>query len=296
MVVTDAENSHRNGLDWLVGTQRLRLGERPLFMGILNVTPDSFSDGGLYVSIPQAIAQADSLIAQGADILDIGGESTRPGSAPVSMEEELCRVIPVIQALAAHSSVWISVDTTKSEVARQAMLAGAHIVNDISGLTFDSEMPRVCAETSAAVIAMHIQGTPLTMQTNPHYENVVEEVRTFLAQRIAALVAAGVRREAIVIDPGLGFGKTAQHNLELLAGVPRLRDLNRPVLIGHSRKRFLGKILGRPVDERSLGTVGISLAAAHLGADILRLHEITPSRDCWMAWNAVMQARLNAPS
>ncbi|MDB5391299.1 MAG: folP, partial [Planctomycetaceae bacterium] len=275
---------------WLVGTQRLQLGQRPMFMGILNVTPDSFSDGGMYTSINDAMTQAELLIAQGADILDIGGESTRPGSAPVTLDEELQRVIPLIQALAGRITVPISIDTTKSQVARQAIQAGASIVNDISGLTFDSEMPRVCAESGAGVIVMHIQGTPLTMQANPHYDDVVEEVRTALAQRIEALVTAGIRQEAIVTDPGLGFGKSAHHNLELLAGIPRLRDLGRPVLIGHSRKRFLGKILGRPVDERSLGTVGVSLAAVQLGADILRLHEITPSRECWMAWNAVMQA------
>lgn len=292
MVVIRTDETQKIGLDWLVGTQRLQLGERPLFMGILNVTPDSFSDGGLYVSVSQAIAQAEQLIAQGADILDVGGESTRPGALPVSTAEELRRVIPVIEGLKSRSDVLISVDTTKSQVAYQAMLAGAHVINDISGLTFDSEMPRVCAETGAGVIAMHIQGTPQTMQSDPRYENVVEEVRTFLAQRIDALVAAGIRRDAIVTDPGLGFGKTAQHNLELLASIPRLRNLGRPVLIGHSRKRFLGKILGRPVDERSLGTVGVSLAAVQLGADILRLHEITPSRDCWMAWNAVLQTSL----
>lgn len=290
MVVTGADEAQRNGLEWLVGTNRLRLGARPLFMGILNVTPDSFSDGGRYVSIADALAQAEQLVTQGADILDIGGESTRPGSLPISLEEELGRVIPVIQALAGRVTAQISIDTTKAEVARQAMRAGAQIVNDISGLTFDPQMPQVCADTGAGVIAMHIQGTPATMQANPHYENVVEEVRDFLAQRIDALVAVGIRRESIVTDPGLGFGKTAQHNLELLAGIPRLRDLDRPVLIGHSRKRFLGKILGRPVDEHSLGTVGVSLAAIQLGADILRLHEITPSRDCWMVWDAVMQA------
>jgi dihydropteroate synthase len=295
MVVTRAGDARRNCLEWLVGTNRLQLGTRPLFMGILNVTPDSFSDGGRYLLIAHAVAHAEQLVDQGADILDIGGESTRPGSLPISLEEELGRVIPVIEALAGRTTVHISIDTTKSEVARQAVRAGANIVNDISGLTFDPQMPKVCADTGAGVIAMHIQGTPATMQLNPRYENVVEEVRDFLAQRIDALVAAGIRRESIVTDPGLGFGKTALHNLELLAGIPRLRDLDRPVLIGHSRKRFLGKILGRPIDEHSLGTVGVSLASIHLGADILRLHEITPSRDCWMVWDAVMQAQRERP-
>lgn len=257
-------------------------------MGILNVTPDSFSDGGKFQHLDDAVRRARQLALDGADIIDVGGESTRPDSQPVSLEEELRRVVPIIEALRGEVEVPISIDTTKAEVARQALRAGATIVNDISGLTFDVEMPRVCAESGAGVIAMHIQGTPQTMQKNPHYDNVAEEVRTFLAYRLEALEAAGIERSACVLDPGIGFGKTAQHNLELLAGIPRLRSLGRPVLIGHSRKRFLAKILGRTIDEHSLGTVGISLAAIAQGADILRLHEITPSRDCWLAWQAVM--------
>ena len=286
-----ADRSHAE-LDWLCGSDRLRLGSRPLFMGILNVTPDSFSDGGKFHHLDAAVQRARQLVSDGADIIDVGGESTRPDAPPVSLEEELRRVVPVIEALRGAIQIPISVDTTKAEVARQAVGAGAKIVNDISGLTFDPEMPRVCADTGAGVIVMHIQGTPQTMQKNPQYADVLEEVRSFLALRLEALEAAGVRRDACVLDPGIGFGKTAQHNLELLAGIGRLRDLGRPVLIGHSRKRFVSKILGRPIDEHSLGTVGISLAAISRGADILRLHEITPSRDCWLAWQAVQDCEI----
>lgn len=292
MTANPAADSSRANLNWLCGSSCLELGQRPYFMGILNVTPDSFSDGGQYTALDLASARARQLVAEGADIIDVGGESTRPGSRPVDLAEELRRVIPVIEMLRYQIKIPISVDTTKAEVARQAVAAGASIVNDISGLTFDPEMPRVCAETGAGVVAMHIQGTPETMQQDPHYENVVDEVRTFLARRLDELQASGIRRDALVIDPGIGFGKTAQHNVELLAAIPRLRDLGRPVLIGHSRKRFLAKVLGRPVEEKSFGTVGVSLASISLGADIIRLHEVAPSRDCWLAWKTVMQGHL----
>ena len=282
-----AGSSH-NSLDWRFGAGSWLLGPAPCFMGILNVTPDSFSDGGQFNRIDAAVRQARQLESDGAGIIDIGGESTRPDSQPVPLEEELRRVIPVIEALRGEIRIPISIDTTKAEVARQAVAAGAAIVNDISGLTFDPDMPRVSAETGAGVIVMHIQGTPQTMQKNPHYTDVVAEVREFLARRLDELQQAGIPREACVLDPGIGFGKTAQHNLDLLANIPRLRDLGRPVLIGHSRKRFLAKLLGHPVNEHSLGTVGVSLAAITLGADILRLHEITPTRDCWLAWQAVV--------
>lgn len=292
MTAKAAAKMHHASCDWQCGSQCLRLGDRPYFMGILNVTPDSFSDGGQYTELDAALMQAQRLVAEGADMIDVGGESTRPNSEPVSVQEELSRVIPVIEMLHGHIKIPISVDTTKSEVARQAVAAGASIINDISGLTFDAAMPHVCAESGAGVVAMHIQGTPKTMQQHPHYDNVIEEVRDFLARRLEELQAAGIRREALVIDPGIGFGKTAQHNVELLSAIPRLRDLGRPVLIGHSRKRFLSKVLGKPVEEKSFGTVGVSLAAIALGADILRLHDVSPSRDCWLAWKTVMEGRL----
>jgi dihydropteroate synthase len=265
-------------------------------MGIVNATPDSFSDGGLFHIRDAAVEQALKLAEEGAGLLDIGGESTRPGAIPVSVDEEIARVIPVVAAVANRTTIPISIDTTKAEVARRALAAGAQIVNDISGLHFDPEMAAVCAETGAGVICMHIQGTPQTMQQNPQYQDVVGEICRYLEIRVNALEEQGIAREALVLDPGIGFGKTAEHNLQILANLHRFRGLGRPVCIGHSRKRFLGKVLARSVDERTFGTVGVSLAAAAQGADILRLHEIAPTRDCLLAWQAIMGRCLAALS
>lgn len=272
---------------WLVCGEELPLENAPLFMGIVNVTPDSFSDGGRFLQAAAAVEHGLALVAEGADILDVGGESTRPGSEPVTLQEELDRVIPVISRLTAETTAPISVDTSKAEVARHALLAGARIVNDISGLRFEPEMIAVCREFSAGVVCMHIQGTPRTMQDHPAYENVVEDVYRYFAERLETLTSAGLPAESIVFDPGIGFGKTADHNLELLAGIPRLRELGRPILIGHSRKRFVKRVLGRPVDERLYGTIGISIAAARRGAEILRVHDVAASRDAWLAFQAV---------
>jgi len=276
---------------WQLPRRTLSLGRVPLFMGIVNVTPDSFSDGGRYTTVDAAVEQARGLVEQGADILDIGGESTRPGAEPVPLDEELRRVIPVIERLAKEFTVPLSIDTTKAEVARQALAAGAEIVNDISGLAFDPEMPAVCRDAQAAVICMHIQGTPQTMQIDPRYPNddPVTEIRRILETRLRELEEAGIPGERIVLDPGIGFGKTAAHNLQLLANVARFRELGRPLCIGHSRKRFLARILQRPVDERTFATVGISLALALQTCDIIRLHDIAPSRDCLLAFAAVME-------
>ncbi|MCA9084394.1 MAG: dihydropteroate synthase [Planctomycetaceae bacterium] len=257
-------------------------------MGIVNVTPDSFSDGGQYNSLTSAVDHALSLIEAGADILDIGGESTRPGATPVSVQEELDRTIPVVEALAKRSDVPLSIDTTKAEVARQAVAAGASIINDISGMTFDVQMVDVASRSQAGICLMHIKGTPQTMQQDPHYDNVVREVSDFLAARIQVCVAAGISRERICIDPGIGFGKTADHNLTLMKSIPFLRQTHHcPVLIGHSRKRFLSKILGRAVEERTAGTIGVSVALAENGADLLRVHDVRATRDALIAWKAV---------
>ncbi|MCH7987599.1 MAG: dihydropteroate synthase [Planctomycetes bacterium] len=256
-------------------------------MGIVNVTPDSFSEGGDHCDSDAAVRHALQLAEQGADFLDIGGESTRPGADPVPLHEELRRVIPVVERVASETKVPVSIDTTKAEVARQAIDAGAVIVNDISGLTFDDEMPAVCRETGVGVICMHIRGTPQTMQNDPHYENVVEEIREFFERRLDALEAAGIPRERVVLDPGIGFGKTAEQNIEILSNIPRFRSLGRPVLIGHSRKRFLGKVLGRAVDERTQGTVGITVALAAQGTDIIRVHDVAANRDALLAWDAI---------
>lgn len=232
---------------------------RPLVMGILNVTPDSFFDGGH----GDHLARATAMVQAGADILDIGGESTRPGSQPVSLEEELRRVIPVIRQLPGRL---ISIDTTKPEVARQAIAAGAGIINDISASLF-----AVAGETGAGLVLMHMQGSPATMQQAPRYDDVVREVREFLAARIAAAVAAGVKKSQIAVDPGIGFGKTVEHNLQLLAQLEQLRALGCPILVGASRKSFLGG----PVSERLPGSLAAAAWAVLHGAQIVRVHDVT---------------------
>jgi dihydropteroate synthase len=278
-------------LAWKCGDRTFELGGFPLIMGIVNVTPDSFSDGGDFLEQQAAIDHALKLVEDGADILDIGGESTRPGAEPVSATEEIRRVVGVIAEVRQHTDRLISIDTTKSEVARQALAAGADIVNDISGLTFDPEIVSVCAESDCGVICMHILGTPETMQADPHYDDVVSDVRSFLSDRLTALEESGIARERVVTDPGIGFGKTAEHNVELLSNIAALRDLGRPVLIGHSRKRFLAKVLGRPVEERTFGTIGVAIAVAAQGADMIRVHDVRDTRDSLLAWHAITDSK-----
>ncbi len=282
------ENRHR----WIFSSFDRELGERPMIMGILNSTPDSFSDGGKYQAVDLAVEHGLRLAAEGADILDIGGESTRPGAQPVSLEEELRRVIPVIERLKGLTQIPISIDTSKSEVARQALKSGALIVNDISGLRFDPQMIEVCCESSCGVICMHIQGTPQTMQTAPQYHNVVDDLCEDFKARLQFLERAGLPRERIVIDPGIGFGKTADHNLEILTNISRFRELGRPVLIGHSRKRFLQKVLGQTLDERLFGTVGVSISLAQQNIDILRVHDVAANRDAITAWRATQSRQV----
>lgn len=275
--------------EWTVGNETLRRTSIPLLMGILNVTPDSFSDGGQHSGVEAAVAHGIALADAGADIIDIGGESTRPGADPVDIAEELRRTIPVIRELAGRVCIPLSIDTTKAEVARQAMDAGALIVNDISGLTFDEGMISVCCDHNAAVCAMHIKGTPQSMQDAPHYDDVVAEVCEFLHQRLQVLTSAGLKPSQICLDPGIGFGKTAEHNLQLMQALPHLRNaLSRPVLIGHSRKRFLSSVLGRSVEERLAGTLGVSIALAELGADILRVHDVRATRDALVAHATIL--------
>lgn len=275
-------------LDWRIGDHFLRREQIPLLMGILNVTPDSFSDGGRFVAVEAAVEQAEKLIADGATIIDIGGESTRPGAAPVDVAEELQRTIPVVTELARRTDTPISIDTTKAEVARQALQAGAVVVNDISGMTFDEDMPHVCAEHAASICLMHIRGTPQTMQDDPTYDDVVADVTEFLARRLEACATAGIEFDRICLDPGIGFGKTAEHNLQLMQHLDVMRAaLGRPLLVGHSRKRFLSRLLGRPVEERTAGTVGVSIALSENGADLLRVHDVAACRDALIAWQAV---------
>ena len=276
------------GLPWQCGDQTLQLGGFPLIMGIVNVTPDSFSDGGKFLERNAAVDHALKLADNGADILDIGGESTRPNADRVSVAEELRRVVDVVTQVRQATDRLISIDTTKAEVARQALAAGANIVNDISGLTFEPEIVDVCAESDCGVICMHILGTPQTMQRDPHYDNVVTDVCDFLSTRLAALERSGIARDRVVNDPGIGFGKTAQHNVDLLSNIGVLRKLDRPVLIGPSRKRFLARVLGRPVEERTFGTIGVAIAVAAQGADIIRVHDVRETRDALLAWHAII--------
>lgn len=259
-------------------------------MGILNVTPDSFSDGGRYGSEERLQARIEELLHDGADIIDVGGESTRPGSEAVSEEEELRRVLPAIVAIRKTSSIAISVDTTKAEVARQALAAGADIINDISGLEADTDMAAAVRKASAQVVIMHMQGRPRTMQEAPHYDDVVAEVNAYLAARIASLEALGIERKDMIVDPGLGFGKTVEHNLSLLRNLSSLRRHGCPVLIGHSRKSFLGAIVQvREPEERDTATALISGFCARQGMDILRVHNVAATRQALQLCAALQQ-------
>ncbi|ROR03033.1 dihydropteroate synthase [Desulfosoma caldarium] len=250
------------------------LGHRTLVMGIVNITPDSFSDGGKWATHDAAVAHGLELVRAGADILDIGGESTRPFSDPVPLEEELRRVLPVIQELRRHTDVPISIDTTKAEVAYQALRAGADIINDVSALRFDPEMPAVAAEFGVPLILMHMLGTPKTMQQSPHYEALFSEIIRFLEERMAVAMAAGVDRNQMIVDPGIGFGKTVTHNLRLIRDLDALAVLERPILLGASRKRFIGTVLDAPVEDRELGTAVVNAIGIAAGAHIVRVHDV----------------------
>jgi dihydropteroate synthase len=246
-------------------------------MGVVNVTPDSFSDGGLFLDPEAAVAHGLELARAGAEILDVGGESTRPGAEPVGSEEELRRVIPVIQGFVA-ADCHVSVDTSKASVAEAALDAGAEIVNDITALRGDPEMADLCAQRGVTVVLMHMLGEPRTMQEDPRYDDVVDDVKAFLAARLEAAVAAGIGEERIWLDPGIGFGKTGAHNLELLRRLGELRELGRPLVVGTSRKSFIGKVDGSGADRRLGGTIASSLLAAAEGADVLRVHDVAEMR------------------
>ena len=265
---------------------RKLLLDRPRIMGIVNVTPDSFADGGAHDSTDQAVAHALALAEQGADILDVGGESTRPGAAEVSVQEELRRVIPVIERLARETSLPISIDTSKPEVMRAAVAAGAGFINDVFALRREGAMD-AAAELGVPVCLMHMQGEPRAMQDAPHYDDVVADVHGFLTQRIFSCEMAGIPKKHIVIDPGFGFGKTSAHNLSLLAQLRRFTELGVPVLAGLSRKRTLGEITGRGVDERIHASVAAALIAAQNGAMILRVHDVAATVDALKVWLAV---------
>ncbi|MDD4889538.1 MAG: dihydropteroate synthase [Phycisphaerae bacterium] len=290
MSLTDSNSVWR-----LAHGRSLPLDRDVLIMGIVNVTPDSFSDGGLFVQTESAIAHGLMLCRTDADILDIGGESTRPGSEPVPPAEQIRRVLPVVRRLADMCpKTAISIDTQSAEVAQAALDMGAHIINDISALRADPDMARLAAESGAGLVLMHMLGTPATMQSEPQYRDVVAEVRDFLDERVRFALDAGVGRDHIAIDPGVGFGKNLQHNLQLLANVDRLVELGLPVMVGPSRKRFIGDLAGAPVNERLAGTLSACVMAALGGAKIVRVHNPGPVRQAIKVALAVAAHRRSA--
>ena len=265
---------------------------RPLIMGVLNVTPDSFADGGLYFESAAALAQARALVAAGADILDIGGESTRPFSDPVPLEEELHRVLPVIETVAPEIAIPISIDTYKAPVARAALDSGATVINDISALCFDPDMAPLAADYQAPVVLMHMQGTPRDMQQNPRYDDLLGEIKAFFQERLEFAVSQGIPADLLVLDPGIGFGKTGAHNLAILNHLEVFLDLGVPLLIGPSRKAFIGRITGQPTGEgRDIGTLAALAISVLRGARIVRTHNVAYARE----FLAVLEAIRSAP-
>jgi dihydropteroate synthase len=269
--------------------QQLLLKKRPLVMGVLNTTPDSFSDGGQFNVANHALKHVQKMIDEGADIIDVGGESTRPGAAPVTTEDELQRVIPVIKAIREQSQIAISIDTSKAEVMKAAVKAGADMVNDVNALRAE-EAVNVCAQLDVSVCLMHMQGEPGVMQENPEYKNVVDDIKQFLQQRIEVCVQAGIKKEQIILDPGFGFGKTLDHNLSLLKHLNEFSEIEYPLLIGLSRKSMLGMILDADVDERLFGSVAAAVLAQTQGAKIFRVHDVKPTVDALKVCQAVSNA------
>jgi len=265
------------------------LGKRTLVMGVLNVTPDSFSDGGLYLERERAVAHGLELAEAGADIIDIGGESSRPGADPVPVEEELQRVLPVIEGIRKESDIMISIDTYKAQVAEAALAAGAGMVNDISALRFDEKMSDVLVKYDVPIVLMHMQGAPRTMQENPQYDDVVSEIIKFLQERIAAAVTAGISKRRLIIDPGIGFGKLLQHNLEILRRLDEFKALERPLLIGPSRKSFIGQLTGAAVEERLPGTIASIVLGIAKGAEIVRVHDVQAARQAVQVADAIIR-------
>lgn len=263
---------------WCCGARKIDCAAQTQVMGILNMTPDSFSDGGRFASVQQGVESALQMWADGAQIIDVGGESTRPGAAPVSADEEIARTIPVIEALRRRGDGLISIDTMKAEVARAAVAAGAEIINDVSACS-DPEMAAVAAESGAGLVLMHMQGVPESMQRDPHYADAVGEVISLLKARAAEVAAQGVRPQQICLDPGIGFGKADEHNLALLRALPQLAALGYPVLIGVSRKSLFGRLLGRPVGERLAASLAVGVFSMLRGASILRVHDVKESCD-----------------
>ncbi|MDD5677677.1 MAG: dihydropteroate synthase [Kiritimatiellae bacterium] len=289
-------NDSDSDLVWQCRNRVFRPAERPLIMGILNVTPDSFSDGGRYHDKNTAIEHGLQMVQEGADIIDVGGESTRPGAAPVSLDIELERVVPVIEALCRREDVVLSVDTMKSEVAERALAAGAHIINDVSALSADPRMADVAKAYGAGVILMHRRGESRSMQQHAIYDDVVREVRDYLVARVNHAERLGLARPTLAIDPGIGFGKTAGHNVELLAHLSVLRACGRPIVVGLSRKAFIGQITGREVEDRGAGTLGALAFCLGEGAQVLRVHDVQSSRDVVQVLNALLKEKCRVES
>ena len=264
---------------WFVGRRVLDLSARPCIMGILNITPNSFSDGNRFFSLARAVDRALEMEAEGADIIDVGGESTRPNAPAVSEKEELRRVLPVIEALAGRLKIPLSIDTYKASVAKAVLAAGVEIVNDISGLTFDPLMAETVALSGAGLVVMHTRGNPLEMQSNTAYDDLIAEITAFLQQSLSLASAAGIAAERIVVDPGIGFGKSVEGNLEIVRRLAEFADLGHPILLGPSRKSFIGKVLGRESDARLYGTAAAVAIAVANGATILRVHDVKEMRD-----------------
>lgn len=271
---------------WQLRTRRIEFGPLPVLMGIVNVTPDSFSDGGQFRDAGAAVSQAERLVADGADLIDVGGESTRPYSQPVPLQQELDRVLPVIERLYCRIAVPISIDTSKAAVARAAIELGAEIINDVTGLEGDPDMLTVARTSKAGICAMHMQGNPQNMQDQPAYDDVAREVGEYLARRRDALMAERIDRDRICLDPGIGFGKTHEHNLRLMRQCGQYHFLGCPLLVGHSRKGFLGKVLGDPAADRGHATTGAAIALARRGIQVIRLHEVRPTREALLAFAA----------
>jgi len=272
---------------WRLRSRTLQFSRRPLLMGIVNVTPDSFSDGGQFLDHAAAVAHALRLLDEGADILDIGGESTRPYSTPVAADEELRRVMPVIEEThQRRPDAVLSIDTSKAAVAQAAIGAGAQIINDVTGLAGEERIIDVVRSASVGVCAMHMQGTPQTMQDAPTYNDIVAEIHEYLRQRRDALLSAGIERERICLDPGIGFGKTHEHNITLMANCWRFHDLGCPLLVGHSRKGFIGKLIGDKTADRTAGTIGGALALARQGVQIIRVHDVASAKQALILFEA----------
>ncbi|HEY4485501.1 MAG TPA: dihydropteroate synthase [Nitrospiria bacterium] len=269
----------------------LTWGDRTLVMGILNTTPDSFSDGGRYLSADDAVRRGERMVEEGADLIDIGGESSRPGSEAVPLDEELRRVLPVLEALSRRVSIPLSIDTVKAEVARRALEAGARLINDISALSFDPKMAPLAAQTDAAVVLMHAQGRPRDMQINPVYEDVTKDIARFFEERLLFAERQGIPRERIILDPGLGFGKNVDHNLEILARLGDFRALGRPLLLGPSRKSFIGRVLGLSVGDRLEGTAAAVAAGILNGASIIRVHDVAAMTRVARMTDAILRGR-----